>query len=143
MILARLTLIVAIVMLVDHGIKLVMRRHLGARTASLGMLGHLRIVSATTWLERVGAGRTGIVVPALWLASAAALVILTATVPAAVLPAGLLLGGSLSHLIERWLRGSVTDYVCLRFWPAFNAADVAITVGAFGFIAQIVGERLV
>jgi lipoprotein signal peptidase len=142
-ILSRLTLIVAIVMLVDHGIKFAMRRHLGARAASLGVLGHLRIVSATTWLERVGADSSGFVIPAAWLASATALVIVTAGVPETGLFAGLLLGGSLSHLIERWLRGSVTDYVCLHFWPAFNAADVAITVGAFGLMATIIAERLV
>ncbi len=32
------------------------------------------------------------------------------------------------------MRGSVSDYVCLRFWPAFNLADVAITVGAIGLL---------
>jgi lipoprotein signal peptidase len=32
------------------------------------------------------------------------------------------------------MRGGVSDYVCLRVWPAFNLADVAITVGAIGVL---------
>jgi lipoprotein signal peptidase len=46
--------------------------------------------------------------------------------------AGLLLGGSLSHLLETTRRGWICDYVCLRFWPAFNLADVALTAGTIG-----------
>jgi lipoprotein signal peptidase len=52
--------------------------------------------------------------------------------------AGALLGGSLSHALETSLRGRVVDYVRLRFWPAFNLADVAITAGALGVLAQTV-----
>jgi lipoprotein signal peptidase len=51
---------------------------------------------------------------------------------------GLLLGGSLSHAVESSLRGSITDYICLRFWPAFNLADLALTAGALGIIAELV-----
>jgi lipoprotein signal peptidase len=56
---------------------------------------------------------------------------------------GLLLGGSLSNAMEGSLRGSVTDYVCLRFWPAFNLADVALTAGAVGLgvaLLRAIGE---
>lgn len=53
-------------------------------------------------------------------------------IPSCGLFAGLLLGGSLSHLIESAVRGSICDYIRLRFWPAFNLADVAITAGALG-----------
>ena len=38
----------------------------------------------------------------------------------------------MSHALETSLRGCIIDYVRLRFWPAFNLADVAITVGAAG-----------
>jgi lipoprotein signal peptidase len=136
-ILARVAIIVALVVLVDHSIKLLMRRHLGFRTASLGALGHLRVVSAATWLERLGVGRNELVLLCAWIAAAVALVIASFRVPETWLFAGLLLGGSLSHVIERAIRGHVTDYVCLRFWPAFNLADVAMSVGAFGIIAQV------
>jgi lipoprotein signal peptidase len=39
--------------------------------------------------------------------------------------------------MEGSLRGSVTDYVWLRFWPAFNIADVAITAGAIGMAIEL------
>jgi len=45
------------------------------------------------------------------------------------LPVGLLLGGATGNLIDRVLDGAVTDFVDIAFWPAFNVADVAITVG--------------
>ena len=40
--------------------------------------------------------------------------------------AGLLLGGSLGNAVEHAQRGAISDYVRLRFWPAFNLADAAI-----------------
>lgn len=42
---------------------------------------------------------------------------------------GLILGGAAGNLIDRILEGEVTDYVDLRVWPIFNAADVAIVLG--------------
>jgi signal peptidase II len=44
--------------------------------------------------------------------------------------AGLLVGGSLGNLIDRLGRGAVTDFIDLARWPAFNVADIGITVGA-------------
>jgi signal peptidase II len=54
-------------------------------------------------------------------------------------PFGLMLGGALSHALETSVRGSVCDYVCLRFWPAFDLADVALAVGALGLGVQLIG----
>ncbi len=43
---------------------------------------------------------------------------------------GLMLGGAISNnLIERPLLGYVTDFIDIHFWPVFNVADSAITVG--------------
>jgi signal peptidase II len=42
---------------------------------------------------------------------------------------GLLAGGALGNLADRVRDGAVTDYVDLPSWPAFNLADVAITLG--------------
>jgi signal peptidase II len=45
---------------------------------------------------------------------------------------GLILGGALGNLCDRLFRddhGAVVDFVDLHFWPTFNAADAAITVG--------------
>ncbi|HEX4879846.1 MAG TPA: signal peptidase II [Limnobacter sp.] len=49
-----------------------------------------------------------------------------------------ILGGAIGNLIDRLLHGAVIDfldfYVHNYHWPAFNVADVAITVGAIGLI---------
>jgi len=44
--------------------------------------------------------------------------------------AGLVAGGAMGNLTDRIVRGTVVDFVDFRFWPAFNAADAAITIGA-------------
>ena len=41
-----------------------------------------------------------------------------------------ILGGAIGNVIDRLLRGFVIDFVDFRFWPAFNIADSAITIGA-------------
>ena len=46
----------------------------------------------------------------------------------------LILGGAIGNVIDRVLQGQVTDFVLLYWqgwhWPAFNVADMGITVGA-------------
>jgi signal peptidase II len=42
---------------------------------------------------------------------------------------GLLAGGALGNLADRVRADQVTDYVDIGAWPAFNLADVAISVG--------------
>jgi signal peptidase II len=47
----------------------------------------------------------------------------------------LILGGAIGNLIDRIVQGKVTDFVLVHwqerwFFPAFNVADAAITVGA-------------
>ncbi|HEY6150993.1 MAG TPA: signal peptidase II [Gaiellaceae bacterium] len=54
---------------------------------------------------------------------------------------GLLIGGSASNLIDRIRLGHVTDFLDLRYWPAFNLADSFIVIGvAILFLALVVGE---
>ena len=54
---------------------------------------------------------------------------------------GLLIGGSTSNLIDRIRLGHVTDFLDLRYWPAFNLADSFIVVGvAILFVALLIGE---
>lgn len=50
------------------------------------------------------------------------------------LPVGLLLGGALGNIVDRIHQGYVTDFLKLPRWPAFNVADVAITVGVIALI---------
>ena len=42
---------------------------------------------------------------------------------------GLVIGGSVSNLVDRVRLGHVTDFLDFRFWPAFNLADSFIVVG--------------
>ena len=53
---------------------------------------------------------------------------------------GLVLGGVLGNGYDRLLYGSVTDFLALHWWPTFNVADSAITVGvvalALGYLAR-------
>jgi len=53
------------------------------------------------------------------------------------LPTGLLLGGALGNLIDRLNVGAVTDFVKLPHWPAFNVADMAITVGVVALLLVV------
>jgi signal peptidase II len=53
---------------------------------------------------------------------------------------GLVLGGVLGNGYDRLLYGSVTDFLALHWWPTFNVADSAITIGvvalALGYLAR-------
>jgi signal peptidase II len=42
---------------------------------------------------------------------------------------GLLVGGAIGNLIDRLRLDAVTDFLDPPLWPAFNAADVSITLG--------------
>ena len=48
-------------------------------------------------------------------------------------PLGLIFGGALGNLVDRWRFGAVVDFVDVYWrayhWPAFNVADSAISVG--------------
>lgn len=51
-----------------------------------------------------------------------------------------ILGGALGNLIDRMVHGAVIDfldfYLRTWHWPAFNVADIAISMGAVGLIAD-------
>ncbi|MDP2919788.1 MAG: signal peptidase II [Dehalococcoidia bacterium] len=42
----------------------------------------------------------------------------------------LIIGGTTGNLIDRLRFGMVTDFIDPGFWPAFNAADAGISIGA-------------
>jgi signal peptidase II len=56
-------------------------------------------------------------------------------IPAAL---GLLIGGSISNLIDRIRLGHVTDFIDFGWWPAFNLADSFICIG----VAILLGALL-
>jgi signal peptidase II len=51
---------------------------------------------------------------------------------------GLVIGGSLSNLLDRVRLGYVPDFIDLRYWPAFNLADSFIVAG----VAILLGTLL-
>jgi signal peptidase II len=54
---------------------------------------------------------------------------------------GLILGGAIGNLIDRVLRGSVTDFLEVGYknltWPVFNVADSSVSVGVALFILYL------
>jgi signal peptidase II len=55
---------------------------------------------------------------------------------------GLVIGGSVSNLLDRVRLGHVTDFLDFRYWPAFNLADVCIVVGVVLLVGtMLAGER--
>jgi signal peptidase II len=55
---------------------------------------------------------------------------------------GLLIGGALGNLIDRIRIDSVTDFIDPPLWPAFNFADIAITLGAVALVLSVMwGDR--
>ena len=49
---------------------------------------------------------------------------------------GLVIGGAIGNVLDRLFRagdgflgGAVVDFIDLQWWPVFNVADMAITVG--------------
>jgi signal peptidase II len=53
---------------------------------------------------------------------------------------GLVIGGSMSNLIDRVRLGHVTDFLDLRYWPAFNLADTFIVVGVAALLLALVAS---
>ncbi|MHB8669856.1 MAG: signal peptidase II [Acidimicrobiales bacterium] len=114
-------------------------RALADRT--IHVFGSLRLALTT---NRAGAFNLGgSLVPFLALAAVAGIVLtVTATSmrrvllrPLVAVAVGLVLGGAAGNLADRLLRspgplkGSVVDFIDLGWWPVFNLADAAITIG--------------
>ena len=57
------------------------------------------------------------------------------------LPTGMLIGGAIGNLIDRAARGSVIDYIKLPHWPAFNVADISITLGVILLVLVVESGR--
>jgi signal peptidase II len=51
---------------------------------------------------------------------------------------GLVIGGSVSNLVDRARLGYVTDFIDFRWWPAFNLADTFIVIGVLILLGALV-----
>ncbi|HEX4819899.1 MAG TPA: signal peptidase II [Acidimicrobiales bacterium] len=65
-----------------------------------------------------------------------------------VLSLGLVLGGALGNLVDRafregsgFLGGGVIDFIDPQWWPIFNVADIAITVGGVLLVFTASSDR--
>jgi signal peptidase II len=54
---------------------------------------------------------------------------------------GLILGGTIGNGFDRLVFGTVTDFVNVHFWPVFNVADSAISIGVVALIAGYLIRR--
>jgi signal peptidase II len=135
-----LSMTLLLVLVSDQAVKLLLRRAIGPDAVGLGPFGTVRMVAGRLWLgrlgRRLGAQSSGAMILGVWVAAAVPLVIVSAWIPSLRVFAGLVLGGSLSHAVESSVQGSISDYICLRFWPAFNLADLAIAAGAVGILIE-------
>ncbi len=56
-----------------------------------------------------------------------------------IIGTGLLIGGAFGNILDRmfrgdgWMSGAVVDFIDLQWFPVFNVADSAVTIGA-GFL---------
>jgi len=54
---------------------------------------------------------------------------------------GLIAGGALGNLADRARAGAVVDFIDPPLWPAFNLADVAITLGALALVTIVIPPK--
>lgn len=54
---------------------------------------------------------------------------------------GLIFGGALGNAVDRVLFGAVTDFVDFHFWPAFNVADSALSVGVLLLVLHSLRDK--
>jgi len=86
-------------------------------------------------------GHTAVIV-ALALALVAVLLVMVWRAPTVARAAllGLILGGALGNLADRFFRsdhGAVVDFIALHFWPTFNVADSCIVVGCILLVVSL------
>ena len=69
-----------------------------------------------------------------------------ATSRLSVIGSSMLIGGALGNVVDRmfrgekWLAGAVVDFIDLQWFPVFNVADSAVTVGAAVLIIASVAK---
>jgi len=57
------------------------------------------------------------------------------------LPLALILGGGISNVFDRLTIGCVRDFINIGFWPSFNLADGAITLGVLLSLLEVFLNR--
>lgn len=128
------------VLLLDQCSKRMVEAHVAHLPLSWGSVLQFTHISTRRKYYRHDGARVALVL--VWIAAAASAVTLQShdggsQNPASVLGLGAALGGALGNLIDIVRTGSVTDFIDLGWWPAFNLADAAIVIGlALVFLPQ-------
>jgi signal peptidase II len=92
-------------------------------------------------------GSTPVVtVVALALVSVLVVVVLRTKGTGSALLLGMIIGGALGNLVDRLVRhhsGAVIDFIDVRWWPVFNVADAAVSIGAvLAILTGLIRERV-
>jgi signal peptidase II len=139
---ARAVAVMAIVVVADRITKHLVRTHIQP--------GHS--VRVFSWLHLVHDQNNGVAFG--FLSGGGALVVIVTAAVALVLlvyflrspgrpwlwlSTGLLVGGAIGNLLDRLISGSVTDFIKLPHWPAFNVSDIAITIGVISLVLVLEG----
>jgi signal peptidase II len=140
---SRVAAVLAVVLVVDQVVKAIVRADI-APGDRIELLPFLDLVYVRNDGIAFGAlGGSGVVI-VLVLAAVVGIVVFFATHATrrmAWLTTGLLLGGALGNVIDRVRLGAVTDFLKLPHWPAFNVADIAITVGVLSLVFVLDEDR--
>jgi signal peptidase II len=133
----RAVLVLAAVLIADQVSKALVRAHLaiGDENAIFPGLTLVHVRNRGVAFSALE-GRTGIVTAVIALAVLALVAWFArhAARPLVWLPVGLLAGGAAGNILDRARHGAVTDFLKLPAWPAFNVADMAITIGVLALL---------
>jgi|SRR5215217_4243201 len=121
------------VSLVDQGLKTLVEdsMRLGESIPVVPNVLHLTYIKNTGGAFGILGGQGSVLLLASVVAVAFVLWMLLEGPPTRImaLGCGLILGGAAGNLLDRLATGEVTDYLDLRVWPVFNAADASIVLG--------------
>jgi signal peptidase II len=141
---ARAGVVVALVLAADQVTKALVRGDIeqGERREVLFFLDLVHVRNDGIAFGALGGGQALVVVAvAVALAGLLAFFALNARRPLIWLPTGLLLGGAVGNIIDRVRDGAVTDFLKVPHWPAFNVADIAITLGVVALVLTVDAGR--
>ena len=140
----RAALVAVAVIAADQVTKAIVRAEIGP-LKQIKVLPGIKLVHAentgVAFSALSGGGPLVILVAVVALGALLAFFVTHLTRPLVWLPTGLLLGGAAGNLIDRIGRGSVTDFIKLPHWPAFNVADIAVTVGVVSLLCVLEKQR--
>lgn len=122
--------VAALVALIDWGTKLLATVALDDAPIEISTILTLRLSHNPGVAFGLGDRLPGPVVIALTAAVTVALAVAASRdlFPSRV-AAGLVLGGAVANLVDRVLGGTVADFFDVGWWPSFNVADIALSVG--------------